>query len=167
MSITTARCASIALLSVLAAGCTASSDAAVDLARCINLGAEQMRATHGDRAQVECPARGGRTVTAALFPTAALVSVPDSQKASSLRQLGLPTDAIFYSGPDAQSVGHLVSLGPVYVYDGGYRDNRKYSRTSSLAPYVHVAAAMATTGNHFTVDLQRSGTANIEIVRLR
>ena len=150
-------------LAIAIAACALFSDAAVDLAACINRAAEEMRDSQSARREVECPVRGNRTVTAALFPDGSSASVPDSQ---SLRELGLPADAIFYSGPDSPSIGHLVPVGPVYVYDGGYRDNRKYSTTSSLASYIRIARPMAKTGNRFVVDLQRTDTRTVEIVGL-
>ena len=153
------------LLSAFAA-CSLFTDAAVDLAACINRAADRMRSSRLDSLQIDCPIRGQRTVTLALFPTGALASATDSQKASALRQLGLPNDAIFYNGPDSPSIGHFVSLGPVYAYDGGYLDNRKYSTTSSLASYVRIAKPMATSGNHFAVELRRTDAGAVEIIGL-
>src|SRR5688572_14082547 len=158
---------SLVMLSLAIGACAAFADPAVELAACINRGAEQLRNSQLDSLRVECPVRGNRTVTAALFPDQAFASSTDSQKVSSLRALGLPADAIFYSGPDSPSVGGLVSLGPVYVYDGSFRDNRKYRTTTSLASDIRVARPMAATGNKFTIDLERTDRGSVEIVRLQ
>jgi hypothetical protein len=144
------------------------SDAAVDLARCINRTAVRMTS---DSMQAVCPVHDGRTVTALLSPSSPVLLSRDSDVAL-VRGLGLPEDAIFYNGPDTPSRGRVMAWvdGPkpwVYAYDGGYRDNRKYSSTTALSPEVVIERPLAETSARFIIVLRREPTGKIGVVDLQ
>jgi hypothetical protein len=114
--------------------------------------------------QVVCPVRANRPVTAILYPGR---GVPSDREVTALLQMGVPTDALYYSGPDAPSVGHLVGLGPVNVYDGHYTDNRKYSTSSAFGSNVRIRSLIVATADQFTVLLRRQADSVVEVVGLR
>ena len=114
--------------------------------------------------QVTCPVRANRSVTAILYPGRGL---PSDSEVATLRQMGVLTDALFYKGPDAPSVGHLVGLGPVNVYDAYYTDNRKYSTSSAFGSNVRINNLMAKTADQFTVLLRRQDDSVVQVVGLR
>ena len=148
----------------LAAGCSVFTDGAVDLARCIGRGVDDMPHNANATSQVVCPVRGHRPVTAILYPGRGL---PSDSEVATLRQMGVPTDALFYSGPDTPSVDHLVGLGPVNVYDAHYTDNRKYSTSSAFGSNVRISTLMAKTADRFTVLLRRQDDSVVQVVGLR
>ncbi len=154
----------LAVLS-LATGCSVLTDGAVDLAGCIGKGAEEMTRNAQAASQVVCPVRAHRRVTAILYPGS--VGVPSDSAVAAFRQMGVPEDALYYSGPDAPSVGHLVGLGPVNVYDGHYTDNRKYSTTSAFGTEVRIRNLLAKTAAQFIVLLSRDADGVVEVVGLR
>jgi hypothetical protein len=146
----------------LAAGCSVFTDGAVDLAGCIGKGVDEMSRNVNATSQVICPVRANRPVTAILYPGGG--GVPSERQVTALRQMGVPTDALYYSGPDAPSVGHLVGLGQVNVYDGHYTDNRKYSMSGTNA---RIRNLTAKTADRFTVLLRRQADGVVEVVGLR
>lgn len=148
----------------VAANCSFLTDGAVDLATCIRLGAEEMSRRNLATWQVDCAVRNKRTVTAILIPNA---GVANDSTINALRQLHVPEDAIYYSGPDAPSVGYPVALGPVNVYDPYFKDNRKYSNSSALGSQVRVATLMARTGDHFVVLMRSRTDGMVEVMGLR
>jgi hypothetical protein len=147
------------------AGCSAFTDGAVDLARCIGKGADKISRSADATSQVNCPVRANRRVTAILHP--GLSGVPTDSEVTALGKMGVPPDALYYSGPDAPSVGHLVGLGAVNVYDGHYTDNRKYSTSSAFGSKVRIRILMAKTADQFTVLLRRQSDSVVEVVGLR
>jgi len=150
----------------LVAGCSAFTDAAVDLARCIGKGAREMSRDADATSQVICPVRANRPVTAILYPGRG--GPPTDSELTALQQMGVPADALHYSGPDSPSVGHPVGFGSVNVYDGHYTDNRKYSTSSAFGSNVRIRNLMAKTADHFTVLLRRQAAdSGVEVVGLR
>ena len=150
----------------LVAGCSAFTDGAVDLARCIGKGVDEMSRNADATSQVICSVRAHRPVTAILYPGHG--GLPSDSEVTALQQMGVPADALYYSGPDAPSVGHLVGLGPVNVYDPHYTDNRKYSTSSAFGSNVRIRNLMATTADQFTVLLRRqTADSVVEVVGLR
>ncbi len=146
----------------LATGCSVFTDGAVDLASCIGKGVDETSRNVNATLQVICPVRADRPVTAILYPGRG--GVPSDNEVTVLRQMGVPADALYYSGPDAPSVGHLVALGQVSVYDGHYTDNRKYSVSGTN---VRIRNLMAKTADRFTVLLRRQADGVVEVVGLR
>jgi hypothetical protein len=150
----------------LVAGCSAFTDGAVDLARCIGKGAAEMSRNADATSQVICPVRANRPVTAILYP--GRVGVPSDSDLTALQQMGVPADALYYSGPDAPSVGHPVGLVSVNVYDGHYTDNRKYSGSTAFGSAVRIRSLMAKTADQFTVLLRRQAADSVvDVVGLR
>jgi len=147
----------------LAAGCSVFTDGAVDLAGCIGKGVDEMSCNVNATSEVICPVRAHRPVTAILYPGRG--GAPSDSEVTALLQMGVPTDALYYSGPDAPSVGHLVGFFPVMVYDGNYTDNRKYS--GSGTNNVRIRSPMAKTADQFTVLLRRQADGVVEVVGLR
>jgi hypothetical protein len=147
----------------LAAGCSVLTDGAVDLAGCIWKGADEMSRNVNATSQVICPVRAHRPVTAILYPRRG-GGVPSDSEVTALLQMGVPTDALYYSGPDAPSRGHLIGFGQVNVYDGHYTDNRKYSDSGTN---VRIRNLMAKTADQFTVLLRRQADGVVEVVGLR
>ncbi len=142
------------------------SDAAVDLARCINNAAAHMVQSHLDSARVLCPVHDARVVTAVLTPRNS--APPNLDSAISLyRRLGLPEDAIFYTGPDIPTRGHFIVGRPVYVYDGGYPDHRKYSDTGALSQNVEIRHPMASTASRFVVTLHQTAGGAVVVQELQ
>lgn len=113
--------------------------------------------------EVSCAVRGHRAVTAILSP---VDSLSDTQIAR-LRQIGVPTDAIYYRGPDSVSLGHQVGLGAVNVYDPHLGDNRKHSTSTAFGSKVLVGSLMAKTADHFIVVLRRRSDGKAEVIDLR
>lgn len=148
----------------LAAACSVLTDAAVDLATCIRKGVDEMSRRGLPTHEVDCPVRAKRTVTAILAPS---TGVPSEADITALRQMGVPHGAIYYAGPDTPSVGRPVSLGPVYVYDRHFADNRKYSTSSALGSQVRIATLMTKTGDHFVVLLHRRSDGVVEVIGLQ
>jgi hypothetical protein len=138
----------------LAAGCSIFSDGAVDLARCIGNGADEMSRNALSTSQVVCSVRANRPVTAILYPS---LDLPSESEVTALRQMGVPSDALY----------HLMGLGPVNVYDGHYTDNRKYSASPSFGSNVRIRKFMAKTADKFTVTLLRQADGGVEVVSLR
>jgi hypothetical protein len=150
----------------LVAGCSVFTDGADDLARCIGKGAAEMSRKADTTAQVICPVRANRPVTAILYPHVG--RVPSDDEVTALQQMGVPADALHNSGPDAPSVGPLVALGSVNVYDGHYADNRKHSTSSAFGSNVRIRSIMAKTANQFTLLLHRRAAERVvEVVGLR
>ena len=148
---------------VFALNCSKFTDGAVDLASCIGNGARQMSSAVNATSRVTCAVRDHRVVTAVLSPTALL---SESQVAS-LRDLNVPADAIYYSGPDSPSIGHQVGFGPVNIYDSNYKDNRKYSTSSALGSKVLIKRVMGKTADHFTVVMQRRSFGGVDVIDLQ
>jgi len=148
----------------LTAACSALSDAAVDLTGCIGKGARALSESTQTTLQIVCSVRAHRSVTAILTPRSGL---PSDSAVAALRQMGVPEDAFYYSGPDVPSRGTLVGLGPVNVYDGHYTDNRKYSTSSAFGADVRIRSLMAKTGDQFTVLLSRETGGVVEVIGLR
>ena len=149
----------------LAAGCSVFTDGAVDLAGCIGKRVDEMPRNVNATSQVICPVRAHRSVTAILYPGRG--SAPSDSEVTALRQMGVSTDALYYSGPDAPSRGHLIGFGAVNVYDGRYTDNRKYSTSSAFGSNVRIRQVMAKTADQFTVLLRRQPDGVVEVVGLR
>lgn len=162
----TMRAQLVAVVALLAA-CGLFRDAAVDLASCINRAADGMPGAQRATWDADCRVRNRRVVTAVLLPRELVANPTDSASVAILRQLGLPNDAIFYNGPDTPSIGRPVSLVSVYVYDGAYSDNRRYSVTNSLRSDIRIVQPMAMTGDHFRVELGRSPGGVVEVRALR
>lgn len=164
----TLRVIALALLTgVIGCGTIYLSDAAVDLAKCVNESAARMSASRLDSARADCAVHDGRTVTAVLLSDTTLPPLPGDRVVALLRELGLPEDAIFYHGPDSPSIGLPVNvMGRVYVYDGAYSDNRKYSTTNSLSRDVSIPRSLSKTGNRFSVELRRSPRGAVEVTAL-
>jgi len=148
----------------LAAGCSVFTDGAVDLAGCIWKGGDEMSRNVNATSQVIRPVRAHRSVTAILYPGRG--GAPSDSEATALRQMGVSTDALYYSGPDAPSRGHLIGFGAVNVYDGHYTDNRKYS-SSGFGSNVRIRNLMAKTADQLTVVLRRQADGVVEVVGLR
>ena len=148
----------------LTAACSGLTDAAVDLTRCIGNGARALSQSLQTASEIVCPVRAHRSVTAILTPRSGL---PSDSAMAALRQMGVPEEALYYSGPDVPSRGTLVGLGPVNVYDGHYMDNRKYSTSSAFGADVRIRSLMAKTGDQFTVLLSREAGGVVEVVGLR
>jgi len=100
--------------------------------------------------QVVCSVRDNRQVTAILFDR-----IPTDSGITALLQMGVPHEALYYNGPDLPSVGHLVGIGDVYVYDGSLYGNRKYSTSTAWGPNIRINRTFAKTANRFTVLLRR------------
>src|SRR5215218_4791365 len=134
-----------------AANCSKFTDGAVDLAGCIGKGAREMPGDLNATSRVSCTVRDHRMVTAILSPTDFLSDI----QIANLRQMNVPADAIYYTGPDSPAVRHQVGFGPVNVYDAHYHDNRKYSTSTAFGSKVLINRLMAKTADHFTVVMQR------------
>lgn len=107
----TLRVIALALLTgVIGCGTIYLSDAAVDLAKCVNESAARMSASRLDSARADCAVHDGRTVTAVLLSDTTLPPLPGDRVVALLRELGLPEDAIFYHGPDSPSIGLPVNV---------------------------------------------------------
>lgn len=146
-----------------AVSCSGFTDGAVDLAGCIGHGARQMSADPNATSRVSCAVRDHRVVTAILSPTPLL---GDTQVAN-LRQMNVPTDAIYYNGPDSPSIGHQEGFGPVNVYDAHYKDNRKYSTSTAFGSEVVIKRLMAKTADHFIVVMQRRSDGGADVIDLQ
>lgn len=144
-------------------GCDGLSDPAVDLATCISSGAQQVPNKTGASRDITCSSRSGDSVTAILSST---VELPDTI-ITRLQLSGIPREALYYSGPDRESAGHKVSLGPVSVFDPRYTDNRRYSKSSALGRGVRVRNVVAKADKDFVVRVVRAPDGKVDVIGFR
>ncbi|HEX6576187.1 MAG TPA: hypothetical protein VF042_14565 [Gemmatimonadaceae bacterium] len=107
--------------------------------------------------------RSGDSVTAIL---SSAFELPDTI-ITRLQLSGTPREALYYSGPDRESVGHKVSLGPVNVFDARYTDNRRYSQSSALGKDVRVGNVVAKTDKEFIVRVVRAPDGKLDVIGFR
>jgi hypothetical protein len=150
------------------AGCGVFEDPATALVNCINRGAERMRSAEGEEVRVRCEPGDGRIVTVFVQPESS-GRLTDGE-VEDLLSRGVPGDALFYSGPDAPSIGQRALPRPgvaVSVYDGSHDDNRKYSDAYALRADIAIPRRFVSTGTEFLVTLRREPAGGIQLVDLR